>query len=317
MKDRSMVKLIHADDFFPEKDVQSLLNMTVGLNTVITPYGSEIEHINLIYPDIETIFYHVLGERVTVDPALSGTFRRPHLNAIHFESFASLSEWCFFVALERTVVNFWHHVNSDHGVAELQSSAHTDARQGVDYNYHNLFEWKIHTNITLEANQGLFFRPWLFHSLESGMVQYYKLLADPKYRILVMGLPNSSKKSISEKLHARLEHSELIHSMEMRVARKDLDFAEDGQLRHSYRLLETARKSAHSVVIINMAAPLEKTRQILNPDFLIYATDGTTEAHRDLSEIYSAPQLFDHACDSDSDTEIDTIVQKILTKRVI
>lgn len=316
MKNRSMVKLIHADDFFPEGDTEKLVDFTKDLKFVPTAYGSEVENINLIYPDIETIFYHVLGERVTVDPNTSGAFRRPYNNAIHFETFHSLNEWCFFIALERTVVNFWHHIDDDSGIGELQSSKHTDARIGVEYNYKNLFEWKIHTNITLEPNQGLFFRPWLFHSLESGLVQYYKLLADPKYRILVMGLPDSSKKSISEKLHKRIEDSELIHSMQARIKKKDLDFTRDGQLRHSYRILQLARTSESPISIINMAAPLSKTRKILNPDFLIYVNDGDASEYEELKEMFEAPKVFDYCCSNDSDEEIDAILLKIQTKRI-
>lgn len=316
MAKRSMVKLLHADDFFPEGDVEKLVAFTKNLKFVSTAYGSEVENINLIYPDIETIFYHVLGERVTVDPTVSGAFRRPYNNAIHFEIFQSLDEWCFFIALERTVVNMWHHIDDEDGIGELKSSKHTDARIGVDYNYKNLFEWKIHTNITLEPNQGLFFRPWLFHSLESGLIQYYKLVADPKYRILVMGAPNSSKRSISEKLHQQIENSELIHSMAARTKKKDLDFTKDGQLRHSYRLLEMARKSEAPISIINMAAPLAKTREILNPDFLIYVNDGTVDDYEEIKELFEAPKVFDYCCSSDSDEEIENILLKIQTKRL-
>jgi len=39
-----------------------------------------------------------------------------------------------------------------------------------------LFEWDIYTNILLEPNQGVIFRPWLFHSIENGLVQYYRLV---------------------------------------------------------------------------------------------------------------------------------------------
>jgi len=40
----------------------------------------------------------------------------------------------------------------------------------------NLFEWDVCVNIRLEQNQGVIFRPWLFHSVEDGIVQYYRLI---------------------------------------------------------------------------------------------------------------------------------------------
>jgi hypothetical protein len=68
-----------------------------------------------------------------------------------------------------------------------------------------------------------------------------------------------------------IEGTELINSMEERVKNKDIDFSEDGQLRHCYRLLKMARESSKNCVIINMACPLPKMRDILNPDIIIWA----------------------------------------------
>lgn len=316
MAGRTMVKLIHADDFFPEEDVGNLRNAVADLNFVQKPYGREIDNFNLIYPDIEIIFKNVLGERVIVDPYRSGVIRKPYNNAIHFEHFNSPDEWCFLVALERTTINLWHHIDPDGKMGELEKATTTDARMGVDYDYKNLFEWKIHTNILLEPNQALFIRPWLFHSLESGMVQYYRLIADARYRILVMGLPNSSKKSIAQKLNDKFTSSLLLNSMEYRVSNKDIDFTENGQLRHCYRMLKYARASDKDITIINMTTPLQKMREIINPDFLIWASDGDISEYEGFEELYTPPMVYDYKCDNDSDEEIDNIIQRIMTKRI-
>jgi len=84
---RSMVKLIHADDFFPEQDVKSLANAVQGMNFVPCTYGYELPDFNLIFPDIEIVLNRVLGERVIVDVKRSGVVRKPYNNAIHFENF--------------------------------------------------------------------------------------------------------------------------------------------------------------------------------------------------------------------------------------
>lgn len=238
---RSMVKLIHADGFFPNNDANNLLLATKDMTFVHREYGLEIPDFNLIFPDIETIFYRVLGERVTVDPNRSGVIRKPHNNIIHYEHFDSPEEWCFIVALEKTTLNIWHHI-SEKDKGDISPSDFTNAIQNVNFNYFNLFEWKIQTNIILEQNQGVFIRPWVFHSLDDGIVQYYRLIADTKYRILVMGYPGSKKDSIAEKLSTRFEKYELIDSMQERLGYKTMDFSEQGHIRHCYRMLKKNKR---------------------------------------------------------------------------
>ena len=44
---RSMVKLIHADGFFPNKDADNLKQLADGLTFVEQPYGFEVPNFNL------------------------------------------------------------------------------------------------------------------------------------------------------------------------------------------------------------------------------------------------------------------------------
>lgn len=311
-----MVKLIHADGFFPGEEAALLKNLVENLQFIETSHGLEVQNFNLIFPDSEQIFNKVLGERVTVDTKRSGVVRRPNHNLIHFEEFESTEEWCFMVALEPTTVNFWYHIDDKDKLGEWGKVNAKNALEGVEFNYRNLFEWKIHTNILLETNQCLFYRPWVFHSLEEGMIQYYRLLADNKFRILVMGMPGSFKNSIAEKLAERFENVSIINSMQQRISHKDIDFSADGQLRHCYRLLNLARNSQTQITIINMACPLPKMRQILNSDIVVWVSDKTESIYSELNEMYVPPIYFDIECNDDSDESIDHIVKRILTKRV-
>lgn len=316
MKNRSMVKLIHADDFFPPGEVEKLKAAASGLNFVQTPYGLEVPNFNLIFPDIEIILHNVLGERVIVDPNRSGVLRKPNNNEIHFEDFQSTEEWCFIVALEPTTVNFWYQTDSEDMMGDLANIKTKSALDGGEYDFYNLFEWKVHTNILLEPNQCLFIRPWVFHSLESGLVQYYRLIADHKFRILVMGMPGSLKNSITDKLSQRFQDVAVINSFQNRHAFKDVDFTENGQMRHCYRMLKLARESQTQATIINMACPLPKMRDVLNPDIIVWASDKESCEYEDLNKMYVPPQHYDIECKDDSDKTIDEIIKRILSKRM-
>ena len=158
-----MIKLLQADNFFKDEDVQIMFNATNNLQFVEKEHGLEIENFNMVIPDLDPLFSKLLADDIQVDDENSGIFRKPTFG-IHFESFESLSDWVFIVALERTTFNLYHHL----------SGAKT-ALDGYHFNYQNFLEWDYHTNILLQPNEGIFFKPWLFHSLEEGLVQVYRL----------------------------------------------------------------------------------------------------------------------------------------------
>jgi hypothetical protein len=166
----SLAKLIHADNFFVPEEAKKLLLISKSLPFTEKEYGLEVDQFNLTFPGLDPIFSKLVGEEVTVDEERSGIFRKPTNCLIHFESFDTLNEWCFIIALERTTFNLYNH---------LEKFGVINARSALDeyrWNYQNLFEWDIYTNILLEPNQGVIFRPWLFHSIENGLVQYYRLV---------------------------------------------------------------------------------------------------------------------------------------------
>jgi len=155
-----------------------LCSVVQGIKYIEAEYGIEAENFNLILPDIHLIFSKILGEDVIIDKKRSGLIRKPYNGMIHFESFESTDEWCFILALEKTTLNIYKHVKdiryNDYDVVD---SRHV--LDGYQFNYGNLFEWDVVSNIILECNQGVFIRPWVFHSLQDGTVQYYRIM--PKY----------------------------------------------------------------------------------------------------------------------------------------
>lgn len=175
---RTSIKLIHADGFFPKGEAEALCAVVQDVQYVEKEYGLEMPHFNLILPDIHLVFSKILGEDVIIDRKRSGLVRKPHNNMIHFESFDDPNEWCFILALERTTLNIYKHVADIryNGYDEVDSK---NVLQGFKYDYKNIFEWDITTNVILDCNEGVFIRPWVFHSLQDGTVQYYRIL--PKY----------------------------------------------------------------------------------------------------------------------------------------
>lgn len=312
---RSMVKLIHADGFFPPGDAERYVSVVQNLKFVEKQYGLEIENFNMILSGMEPVLGKVLGERVIIDQKRSGIFRRPICNVIHFEEFDSLNEWCFIVALEKNTLNIMHHLEN-FGKGEFGKVDARSALDGYKFNYRNLFEWDVHTNILLEPNQGIFMRPWMFHSLNEGLVQYYRLIADRKFRVLVMGLPGSNRKSVAKLLNEKIPNSELLRSIDIRTKLKDIDYSTDGRMRHAYRMLGMARESKADCVIIDMVCPLHEMREIINPDIIVWVNDQNHCSVEELNNSFVPPNLYDLKFNKITSSSIDEIIEKIKSKKI-
>lgn len=172
---KAAIKLVHADGFFPKGEAEALASVVQDVQYVEKEYGLEIPNFNLILPGAAEVFSKMLGEEVDIDKERAGIIRRPFNNMIHFESFEDPNEWCFILALTKTTLNLYKHV-ADIRYNNLNEVDSVNVFQGYNYNYSNKFEWDIHTNIILECNQGVFIRPWVFHSLDDGLVQYYRIV---------------------------------------------------------------------------------------------------------------------------------------------
>ena len=314
MTNRAMVKLIHADGFYNEEDAKRFKYVVGGLSYTEKSYGYEIENFNMIQRGLEPIFSRVLGEKVIIDQNKSGLFRKPK-QFVHFEDFETLNEWCFVIALEKTTFNMFHHIKD--GIGESGEIDAKSALDGWEFNYRNLMEWNIETNVVLEENQGVFFRPWMFHSLNEGkLVQYYRLLADRSLRILVMGRPGQGKTEIAKKIHSSLSGSIYINSEEERVKAKDIDYSIDGQSRHTYRVLEMVRKNRSDSIVIDMSCPLEDNRNILNPDVIVWVDKDDATILPAWEEQFQAPNLYDFRLRGIEEETLNDIIEKVKTKKL-
>ena len=159
----AFLKTITIDGFYSKEQAIALSSVVGGLQYKQFEFGLEIEEFNPVPEDIDNTFSIVLGRTVIVDKINSGVFRLPE-HFIHFEGFDATNEWLFVVALENSTFNLYEH-----------KSGAKSALNGYNFNYRNLFEWDLTVNYLLEPGQGIFFRPWLFHTFDMGLIQLFRL----------------------------------------------------------------------------------------------------------------------------------------------
>lgn len=160
----AIIKTMTIDGFYTKEEGINIKHVVSTLNGYTQKeFGRELEHFNMVPKDADALFSKTLNRKLKVIHERSGIFRFPEL-FIHFEPFESLSEWIFAVAIDHSTFNIFEH----------QSGAKT-ALQGHDFRYKNLLEWDLTVNYLLEPGQGIFFRPWLFHSFDQGLVQIFRL----------------------------------------------------------------------------------------------------------------------------------------------
>ena len=159
----STIKTMTIDGYYTNEEAKNLSSVVQNLNFSKSEFGKEIEKFNMIPENADELFSSVLNKKVEIIKEKSGIFRIPEL-FVHFESFDSLDEWLFVVALEPATFNIFEH----------QSGAKS-ALDGYNFKYRNLFEWDLTVNHLLAPGQGVFFRPWLFHTFDHGLIQTFRL----------------------------------------------------------------------------------------------------------------------------------------------
>lgn len=159
----SVIKTMTIDGFYSKQEAINLSHVVGNLSYTSHDFGLEIDNFNVVIEDADEVFSKVLGRDIIVNKDSSGIFRLPE-HFIHFESFDSTKEWLFVVALENSTFNIYEH-----------KTGSQNALEGYNFNYRNLFEWDLTVNYILQPGQGIFFRPWLFHTFDMGLIQLFRL----------------------------------------------------------------------------------------------------------------------------------------------
>lgn len=167
---RSAINFIHARDYFPKGEIEELRPLVEDVSWVDKKFGKEMEHFNLIFPDIDLVLGKMVGDLVEVDRKNSGILRRTLHEVIHFEDFDTLDDWRFVVALDEN--EFKTYIHKD-GYKSLLDFIEAEEKTNIDFA--DKEQWEEETIIRMKPNDVLFFRPWIFHSFQEGILHYYKL----------------------------------------------------------------------------------------------------------------------------------------------
>lgn len=258
---KNILNFIHTLNFYTDEQLSGLTTFARELTYQPSEFGS-MSTLAYCQSDHEKTFSSVMNTPITIHPD-SGNFYRPN-TGIHFNTFENFNMWKFAVAIEPTIFTMFYH-----------SSGAKSALDGVNFNYNNMFEWEYQTQIMMEPGQGLFYRPWMFHSFASGsIIQKFDIVEQPNkvsVTILVMGKEATGKttfaKTLSEKLDASYLNSNEISSMfnDAKVSDKFLD--ENNQ---AIRLKRLALLSEKDMTVIDFSAKRISSRDYLAPDIIIW-----------------------------------------------
>ena len=110
-----------------------------------------------------------------------------------------------------------------------------------------------------------------------------------------MGLPGSGKTYLAERLQPLLEAA-WYNADKVRGMAGDWDFSDDGRTRQSLRMKNLAdfETSHNRFVICDFVCPTEETRNIFDPDILIWLDTIKEGRFEDTNKMFIKPEKFDY-----------------------
>ena len=169
---RSVINYIHARDYFPKDEVDSIAPLVQDVHWINKKFGKEMEHFNLIFNDIDLVIGKMVGDMVEIDRPNSGTLRKTWNEVIHFEDFEDTNDWRFVVALEENEFRTFIHKS---GYKSMLDYLKDEKEEKPELDWFDSEQWEQETTIKMKSNDVLFYRPWVFHSFRDGILHYYKL----------------------------------------------------------------------------------------------------------------------------------------------
>ena len=115
-------------------------------------------------------------------------------------------------------------------------------------------------------------------------------------KILIMGLSGAGKSELAKELHSLFQSNEessvRLNGDEVREAYNDWDFSTEGRIRQAERMSKLAKKSEAKYVIADFIAPTKVTRDIFNPDLLIWVDTIRSSKYTNTNVIFQNPKNY-------------------------
>ena len=133
-------------------------------------------------------------------------------------------------------------------------------------------------------------------------------------KILIMGLPGSGKTYLAERLQPLLDAA-WYNADKVRGMAGDWDFSDDGRTRQSLRMKNLAdfETSHNRFVICDFVCPTEETRNIFDPDILIWLDTIKEGRFEDTNKIFEEPSSCDFKIEEWNETNHITIAEELKT----
>ena len=114
--------------------------------------------------------------------------------------------------------------------------------------------------------------------------------------ILIMGLSGAGKSELAKELHSLFQSNEessvRLNGDEIREAYNDWDFSTEGRIRQAERMSRLAKKSEAKYVIADFIAPTKVTRDIFNPDLLIWVDTVRSSKYTNTDVVFQNPKNY-------------------------
>ena len=113
-------------------------------------------------------------------------------------------------------------------------------------------------------------------------------------KILIMGLPGSGKTYLAQRLQPLL-NAAWFNADKVREMSNDWDFSEEGRKRQSLRMKALAdfESSNGRIVISDFIFPTTETRELFNPDIVIWLDTIKEGRFSDTNTLFEPPKKYD------------------------
>ena len=137
-------------------------------------------------------------------------------------------------------------------------------------------------------------------------------------KLLVMGLSGSGKTTLAKPL-AELIGGIHLDADTIRTKYDDWDFSSEGRLRQAERMLHLADgiTMAGKIAVADFICPTEQTRQIYNPDYLIWMDTIDNSGHPDTDAMFEPPMEYNYHVKewfTDTHAQLVLVVQNYMAK---